>query len=177
MKTVHNKEESYHAETVSCTMNPEINTTVATKDLCLTWFSSGSRHFPIVARVLESFAVWTRLVASFAFFFEKYLKRIMNTRFEVIFILSIIGSLDYWPERRCDPRVMRIRFLPPRSMQTQRSFFDTWNLDRCKRQLPNKICFIKDSYFFIRFRRESLFFLLTPMAWHACAAGISTVST
>ena len=122
MKTVHNKVESYHVETVSCTMNPEINTTVATKDLCLTWFSSGSRHFLAVARVLESFAAWTRLVASFAFFFEKYLKRIMNTRFEVIFILSIIGSLDYWPERRCDPRDMRIRYLPPQSMKHRDRF-------------------------------------------------------
>ena len=65
---------------------------------------------------------------------------------------------------------MRIRFLPPRSMQTQRSFFDTWNLDRCKRQLPKKICFTKDSCFFIRFRVESLLFLLKPMPaghqWH-----------
>ena len=45
----------------------------------------------------------------------------MNTRFEVIFILSIIGSLDYWTERRCDPRVMRIRFLPPQSMRYMES--------------------------------------------------------
>lgn len=46
----------------------------------------------------------------------------MNTRFEVIFILSIIGSLDYWTERRCDPRVMRIRFLPPQSMKHRDRF-------------------------------------------------------
>ena len=45
----------------------------------------------------------------------------MTTRFEVIFILSIIGSLDYWTERRCDPRVMRIRFLPPQSMRYMES--------------------------------------------------------
>ena len=27
MKTIHNKEENYHVQTVSCTMDPEINTT------------------------------------------------------------------------------------------------------------------------------------------------------